>query len=77
MAIADFIGFDELRGGTWVFVGGAILTMAAFKYHENDFRPTNEEVSQELDRRQKENPHTLIGRVQIIEELTKRNLDKS
>jgi hypothetical protein len=77
VAIADFIGFDGLRGGTWFFVGGAFLTTAAFKYHENDFHPTDEEVNQELDRRQKENPHKLIGRGQIIEELTKKNADKS
>lgn len=75
VAIADIVGFEKLSGGTYTFLGGMLLVWLSMLYESAGFKPTNEEIENEVSKRQKKNPGQLVSRSEVVEFLSeqKRN----
>jgi len=75
VAIADIVGFEELSGGTYTFLGGMMLVWLSMLYESAGIKPTNEEIENEVSKRQKKNPGQLVSRSEVVEFLSeqKRN----
>lgn len=78
LSIADFIGLEELLGGTWVFVGGPFawifIKRLETKIALRKYMPNHQQIMEEMKNLKSDSKSTSVNQQEVVRKLIQQNM---